>query len=161
MSHALFAGSFDPPTMGHMDLIERASRLFRHVTVAVMINAAKTPMFTAEERVDMLKECVSRLDNVTVTAGAGLTLDLAKAVGADVLLRGIRGEGDAGMEAALAAGNRHVGNIDTLALFTAPQYGFISSTLVRDVIRHGGRLDGLVPPCLIERLTGQIQQRCL
>ena len=154
MSHALFAGSFDPPTVGHIDLIERASRLFDHVTVAVMINAAKTPMFTAEERVDMLKECVSRLENVTVTAGTGLTLDL---VGADVLLRGIRGEGDAGMEASLAAGNRHVGGIDTLALFTAPQYGFISSTLVRDVIRHGGRLDGLVPEILIKRLTQKMK----
>ena len=157
MSHALFAGSFDPPTVGHIDLIERASRLFDHVTVAVMINAAKTPMFTAEERADMLKECVSRLNNVTVTTGTGLTLDLAKAVGADVLLRGIRGEGDAGLEASLAAGNRHVGNIDTLALFTAPQYGFISSTLVRDVIRHGGRLDGLVPDGLIERLTQRMK----
>lgn len=157
MSHALFAGSFDPPTMGHIDLIERASGLFDHVTVAVMINAAKTPMFTAKERADMLKECVSRLKNVTVTAGTGLTLDLARAVGADVLLRGLRGEGDAGMEAALAAGNRHVGGIDTLALFTAPQYGFISSTLVRDVIRHGGRLDGLVPDGLIERLTQRMK----
>ncbi len=161
MSHALFAGSFDPPTVGHIDLIERASRLFHHVTVAVMINAAKTPMFTAEERVDMLKMCVSRLNNVTVTSGTGLTLDLAKAVGADVLLRGIRGEGDAAMEASLAAGNRHVGGIDTLALFTAPQYGFISSTLVRDVIRHGGRLDGLVPDGLIERLTQRKKQECL
>lgn len=157
MSHALFAGSFDPPTMGHIDLIERASKLFDHVTVAVMINAAKTPMFTAEERADMLQMCVSRLKNVTVTAGTGLTLDLARAVGADVLLRGLRGEGDAGMEAALAAGNRHVGGIDTLALFTAPQYGFISSTLVRDVIRHGGRLDGLVPDGLIERLTQRMK----
>lgn len=157
MSHALFAGSFDPPTMGHIDLIERASGLFDHVTVAVMINAAKTPMFTAKERADMLQMCVSRLKNVTVTAGTGLTLDLAKAVGADVLLRGLRGEGDAGMEAALAAGNRHVGGIDTLALFTAPQYGFISSTLVRDVIRHGGRLDGLVPDGLIERLTQRMK----
>ena len=153
MSHALFAGSFDPPTVGHIDLIERASRLFDHVTVAVMINAAKTPMFTAEERVDMLALCTQELPNVTVTSGTGLTLDLAKSVGADVLLRGLRGEGDAGLEASLAAGNRHVGGIDTLALFTAPQYGYISSTLVRDVIRHGGKLDGLAPCCLIDRLT--------
>ena len=160
MSHALFAGSFDPPTMGHIDLIERASGLFDHVTVAVMINAAKTPMFTAKERSmnrGLMYMGVSRLNNVTVTAGTGLTLDLARAVGADVLLRGLRGEGDAGMEAALAAGNRHVGGIDTLALFTAPQYGFISSTRVRDVIRHGGRLDGLVPDGLIERLTQRMK----
>lgn len=153
MSHALFAGSFDPPTVGHADLIERASRLFDRVTVAVMINPAKRPMFSDDERVEMLRACASGLSNVTVCAGTGLTLDLAREVGADVLLRGLRGEGDAGMEASLAAANRHVGGIETLALFTAPQYGFISSSIVRDVIRHGGALTGLVPVCVEEWLT--------
>ncbi len=153
MSHALFAGSFDPPTVGHIDLIERAARLFDKVTVAVMINAAKTPMFSPGERVAMLKECTLSLENVSVCAGTGLTLDMAREVGADVLLRGLRGEGDAGLEASLAAANRHVGGLDTLALFTAPQYGFISSSVVRDVIRHGGALTGLVPACLEGRLT--------
>lgn len=153
MSHALFAGSFDPPTVGHADLIERASRLFDKVTVAVMINPAKKPMFSAEERVEMLEACASALPNVSVCAGEGLTLELAREVKADVLLRGLRGEGDAGLEASLAAANRHVGGIETLALFTAPQYGFISSSIVRDVIRHGGALTGLVPPCLEDRLS--------
>ena len=150
-----FPGSFDPPTLGHIDLIRRAAALFEHVTVAVMVNADKHPMFTAEERAALLKACVGTLDNVDVRAGSGLTLELAREAGADVLLRGLRGESDASFEAQLAAANRHVGGIDTLALFTAPQYGFISSTVVRDVLRHGGRLDGLVPDELIPLLTRQ------
>lgn len=153
-SHCLFPGSFDPPTLGHADLIRRAAKLFDKVTVAVLVNSGKTPMYTTEERVALLKQCCAGLDNVAVTSGTGLTLELAKAVGADVLLRGIRGGMDAEIEAQLAAANRHVGDLDTLALFTAPQYGFISSTVVRDVLRHGGDLRGLVP----EEIEGMMRE---
>ena len=142
----LFPGSFDPPTMGHIDLVRRAAALFDRVIVAVMINPDKKPLFTAEERVDLISRCTRDLKNVEARADSGLTLDLAREMGADVLLRGLRGEGDAGFEAQLAAANRHVGGVDTLALFTAPEYGYISSTIVRDVMRHGGSLKGLVPP---------------
>ena len=145
MRSCLFPGSFDPPTMGHVDLIRRASKLFDRVVVAVLVNADKKPMFTAEERVALIETCTAALPNVEVCAGSGLTLDLAREKGADVLLRGLRGEGDASFEAQLAAANRHVGGIDTLALFTSPEYSYISSTIVRDVLRHGGKLDGLVP----------------
>ena len=140
----LFPGSFDPPTLGHIDLVRRAAKLFDRVIVAVMVNPDKRPMFTTQQRMDMFSRCAAGLDNVTVCAGNGLTLDLAREKGADVLLRGLRGEGDAGFEAQLAAANRHVGGIDTLALFTSPEYSYISSTIVRDVVRHGGKLDGLV-----------------
>ena len=142
----LFPGSFDPPTMGHIDLVRRAAKLFDRVIVAVMINPDKKPLFTAEERVDLIGRCTRDLKNVEARAGSGLTLDLAREMGADVLLRGLRGEGDAGFEAQLAAANRHVGGIDTVAMFTSPEYSYISSTIVRDVIRHGGDLKGLVPP---------------
>ena len=145
MSTCLFPGSFDPPTAGHADLARRAAKLFDRVIVAVMINPDKAPMFSAEERVALFERCVADLPNVEVCAGTGLTLALAREKGADVLLRGIRGEGDAGFEAQLAAANRHVGGIDTLALFTAPEYSYISSTIVRDVLRHGGSPAGLVP----------------
>ena len=141
----VFPGSFDPPTMGHVDLIRRASKLFDRVVVAVLVNADKKPMFTAEERVALIATCTAALPNVEVCAGSGLTLDLAREKGADVLLRGLRGESDASFEAQLAAANRHVGGIDTLALFTSPEYSYISSTIVRDVVRHSGKLDGLVP----------------
>lgn len=149
----LFPGSFDPPTTGHVDLVRRAAVLFSRVIVAVMVNADKRPMFTAEERVALFARCVADLPNVEVCAGSGLTLDLAREKGADVLLRGIRGEGDAGLEAQLAAANRHVGGIDTLAMFTAPEYAYISSTIVRDVVRHGGPLGGLVPPEIEQALA--------
>ena len=154
----LFPGSFDPPTLGHIDLVRRAAKLFDRVIVAVMVNPDKRPMFSAQQRMDMFSRCAAGLDNVTVCAGKGLTLDLAREKGADVLLRGLRGEGDAGFEAQLAAANRHVGGIDTLALFTAPQYGFISSSIVRDVLRHGGSLKGLVPPEIEDILEKSARQ---
>ena len=142
----LFPGSFDPPTMGHVDLVRRAAKLFDRVIVAVMVNPDKKPLFTAGERVALIERCVKDLPNVEARAGMGLTLDLAREAGADVLLRGLRGEGDAGFASQLAAANRHVGGIDTVAMFTSPEYGYISSTIVRDVMRHGGPLRGLVPP---------------
>ena len=153
MHTCLFPGSFDPPTVGHIDLVRRASKLFDRVIVAVMVNADKRPMFTAPQRVALIERCTAHLPNVEVCAGTGLTLELAREKGADVLLRGIRGDADAAGEAQLAAANRHVGGIDTLAMFTAPQYGFVSSTVVRDVLRHGGPLAGLVPPEIEDMLT--------
>lgn len=159
----LFPGSFDPPTMGHIDLVRRAAKLFDRVIVAVMINPDKKPLFTAEERVDLIRRCTADCPNVEARAGTGLTLDLARETGADVLLRGLRGEGDAGFESQLAAANRHVGGVDTLAMFTSPEYGYISSTIVRDVMRHGGPLKGLVPPeieeILAEKSFESIQNR--
>ena len=146
MKTCLFPGSFDPPTMGHIDLVKRALRLFDRVIVCVMANADKHAMFTPEQRAAFLEKSLAGLDGVTVAVGSGLTLDMAKKYGADALLRGLRGEGDASLEAQLAAANRFVGGIETVALFTDPSLSFISSTIVRDVIRHGGRLKGLVPP---------------
>lgn len=163
MSTCLFPGSFDPPTLGHIDLVRRAAGLFDRIIVAVMVNADKQPMFTAQERVALIERCTAGLANVEVCAGNGLTLELAREMGADVLLRGIRGGSDADLEAQLAAANRHVGGIDTLALFTTPAYGFISSSIVRDVIRHGGALRGLVPaeiePILAKKRPLSVSQR--
>ncbi len=140
----LYAGSFDPPTIGHIDIVRRASRLFEHVVVAVMLNPAKKGLFTPEERVELLEKCTQDLKNVTCLCDGGLTVDVARRVGAGVLLRGVRGEGDAGLESQLAMGNRHIAGIETLAMFTDPRYGFISSTVVRDVLKHGGPLEGMV-----------------
>ena len=156
MTTCLFPGSFDPPTAGHADLIRRAARLFDRVYVAVMVNADKRPMFTSDERVGFLKACVKDLGNVEIVSDSGLTLDLARRVGADVLLRGLRGEGDAGFESQLAAANRYVGGIETVALFTDPALSFISSTIVRDVIRSGGPLKGLVPVEIEDRLINNM-----
>ncbi|MBR0463780.1 MAG: pantetheine-phosphate adenylyltransferase [Clostridia bacterium] len=155
MSTCLFPGSFDPPTVGHIDIIRRASALFDHVYVAVMVNTAKTPFCPIEERLDMLRTCCRGLKNVTVLEGRGMTVDLAKACGADALLRGVRGEADGGQEAAMAALNARIGGIDTVALFTAPEYSFVSSTFARDVIHYGGKLEGILPKEIIPRFKNR------
>lgn len=144
-----YAGSFDPPTVGHIDLIERASRLFERVVVAVMQNPAKTGLFTPPERVELLRECTRHLPNITLLCDEGLTVDAARRAGAGVLLRGVRGESDVALEETLAAGNRHIAGIETLVMFTDPRYGFISSSVVRDVLKHGGPLEGMVSPAIL------------
>ena len=145
----LYAGSFDPPTMGHMDLIERASGLFERVIVAVMQNPGKKGMFSPEERVGLIRKCAAHLPNVTALCDGGLTVDVAKRVGAGVLLRGVRGEGDVGLEVQLAQANRMISGIETLVMFTDPRYGFISSSIVRDVLKHGGPIEGMVPDAIL------------
>ena len=155
MSTCLFPGSFDPPTRGHIDIVRRASKLFDRVFVAILTNTAKTPLCSVDERVDMLKACCTGLQNVSVVTGSGLTVELCRQVGADVLLRGIRGAADAEQEAAMAALNRHISGIETVTLFTSPELSFISSTFVRDIIRYGGSLQGLVPDELIAPLESK------
>ena len=146
---ALYAGSFDPPTLGHEDVIRRASRLFDRVIVAVMQNGEKKNLFTPGERVAMLEACVRDLPNVRVVSGDGLTVNLAREMGAGVLLRGVRGEGDADMEAQIAQANRQISGLETMAIFTDPAYGLLSSTIVRDVLKHGGPLEGMVPRSIL------------
>jgi len=146
----LYAGSFDPPTVGHVDLIERAGRLFERVIVAVMMNPAKKGLFSPQERAVLLEKCTRTLSNVSVLCDSGLTVDVARRTGAGVLLRGVRGESDVGLEEQLAAGNRHIAGIETLVMFTDPRYGFISSSVVRDVLHHGGPLEGMVCEAILD-----------
>lgn len=145
----LYAGSFDPPTVGHLDIIGRASAMFERVIVAVMLNPGKKGLFSPEERVELLNKCTKGLNNVTSLCDGGLTVDVARRVGAGVLLRGVRGEGDVGLEVQLGAGNRMISGIDTLVMFTDPKYGFISSSIVRDVLKHGGPIEGMVPEAIL------------
>ncbi len=150
-----FPGSFDPPTVGHLDLIRRAARLFDEVVVGIMINPDKKCLFTPGERVELLTRCCEGVPGVRVLADSGLTVDAARRCGAQVILRGVRGEGDVSLEAQLAAANRHVSGLETLVLFTAPEYGFISSSIVRDLMRHGGSIEGMVP----EAIRGDILKK--
>ena len=145
----LYAGSFDPPTLGHLDVIERARKLFDRVIVAVMKNPLKKGLFTAEERVELIKKCVGPANDVTVLTDTGLTVDVARRVGAGVLLRGVRGESDVGLESQLAVGNRQISGIETLMLFTDPRYGFLSSTVVRDVLKNNGPIESMVPEAIL------------
>ncbi len=142
---ALFAGSFHPPTNGHLDVILRASRMFERVVVAVMVNPEKKYLLSAEERCEMLRRAAAGLDNVEVVRGTGLTAELAKKLGAGVLVRGVRNVTDMEYETQAADVNRMLTGVDTVFLPARPEHRAISSTLVRDVARHGGSLDGMVP----------------
>ena len=153
MMRCFYAGSFDPPTLGHIDLIRRASRLFDEVVVGVMINPDKKGMFPVPERVDMLREETEDLPNVRVVADSGLTVDMARRSGCQVLLRGVRSAQDVALEEQLSGANRHVSGLETLILFTAPEYGYITSSIVRDLIRHGASVEGMVGESVKKRLT--------
>lgn len=147
MRTAVFAGSFDPPTLGHVDLVRRALAFADRLVVAVAVNSTKQPLFTLDERAAMLREAVGDEPRVEVRGLEGLLVSFARDVGATLLVRGVRTGGDFEYEAGMAQMNRHVApEIDTVFLAPSPAVGFVSSTLVREVARLGGAVDGLVPP---------------
>lgn len=153
---AVFAGSFDPPTFGHLDLIKRSRRLFDHTIVAVGRNPEKAPMFTPEERVQMLRDLLSDEEDVEVDAYDGLTMDYVRQRGADVVVKGIRDTDDLRNELRQANVNMIAGDVETVFLFTTDQTALISSTLIRQICEMGGlqsdRLSRLVPPTVLRRL---------
>lgn len=148
MSHALCPGSFDPPTNGHIEIIERASALFDQVTVAVIRNATKTATLTAEERAQWIKRCVEHLSNVDVISFDGLLVECAKEVGANVVVKGLRAISDFDYELQMAQANRQLTKIETIFLSTNPQHSFLSSSMVRDIARYGGDVTSLVPEAI-------------
>jgi pantetheine-phosphate adenylyltransferase len=155
--NALFPGTFDPPTNGHVDLIQRGSKLFEHLTVAILTNPIKNPLFTVEERVEMLTEATQSIDNVSVATFEGLTVDFARQLGATALLRGIRAISDYEHEFQMALMNRRLApEIETVFLQPAGRYSFISSRMLKEVFSFGGDVTGLVPPSVLKRLRGRI-----
>jgi len=142
---ALIPGSFDPPTNGHLDVIERCARLFDEVVVAVIKNPSKQPLFTEVERIELLATVTSRWDNVTIGVFGGLLVDYAEEVGADVIVKGLRAVTDFDYELQMSQMNRHLSGIDTMFVATKPEYGYLSSSLVKDVSSLGGSVDSLVP----------------
>lgn len=154
MRTAVFAGSFDPVTLGHVDLARRALAFADRLVVAVAVNATKQPLFTLDERAAMLREAVGDEPRVEVRGLEGLLVAFAREVGATLLVRGLRTGGDFDYEAGMAQMNRHVApGIDTVFLAPSPAVGFVSSTLVREVARLGGAVDGLVPPHVAHALA--------
>lgn len=144
---AIYAGSFDPPTYGHLDLVERASRLFEHLVVGVGINPVRTPLFTLQERLDLLEQICRPYDNVKVVSFSGLAIDYARELGARVIVRGLRAATDFEYELQIAHANADLGpEIDTVFLPTRTNYGFISASLVREIARHGGNIERYAPP---------------
>ena len=160
MTHVLFPGSFDPVTIGHMDLITRASRMFDTVTVAVLHNNAKQSTFTLQERVQMLEIATSALDNVQIDAFEGLTVRYAQKIGANVLLRGLRSATDLDYEKIIAATNRSLApEIETVFLLTDPAYGHVSSSMVKELAGYGADFSKMVPSCLVDYLQRRFQSQ--
>ncbi len=144
--HALYPGRFDPLTLGHLDLIERSSRLFAGVTVAVLQNPSKNPTFPLEQRLGQIRAATSHLPTVQVASFDGLTVDFARSCGAAVILRGLRALSDFEFELQIAHTNKTLAPaIETLFLATAVQHSFLSSSVVKEVARFGGAVEHMVP----------------
>jgi len=142
---ALVPGSFDPPTKGHLDVVERCAGLFDRVVVAVVRNPDKSSLFTTDERIEMLKECVAVWENVEVADFTGLLVDFAAETGANVIVKGLRAMTDFEYEIQMAQMNRTLSGIVTFFVATAAEYGYLSSSLVKQVASLGGTVDSLVP----------------
>lgn len=152
---ALYTGSFDPITNGHLDIIKRASRMFDELTVGVIVNPSKKCLFTEQERVEMIKEVVKDLDNVKVDTFKGLLADYVNKGGFDLVVRGLRATTDFEYEIQMAQMNARLfdDRVETVFLMTDPKYSFISSSMVREVHGLGGDIEGLVPDAILQRMN--------
>jgi pantetheine-phosphate adenylyltransferase len=155
--NALYPGTFDPPTNGHVDLIARGSHIFSHLPVGILINPVKNPLFTVQERVEMLTEVTAPLKNVSIATFDGLMVEFARHRGATAVLRGIRAISDYEHEFQMALMNRRLApEIETVFLQPAGRYSFVSSRMVKEVFSFGGDVSGLVPPNVLKRLRLRI-----
>jgi len=154
---AVCPGSYDPVTYGHVDLIERAARVFDRLIVAVLRNIQKEPLFALAERVEMLKEATRHLENVEIDVFEGLLVDFARKRGAGVVVRGIRAVSDYEYELQMALMNRKMEpQIETVFMLPAETFSYLSSSLVKEIARLGGSVQGLVPPFVEERLKTKV-----
>jgi len=145
-------GSFDPVTNGHLDVFARASRLFENVIVAVMVNRNKQGLFSSQERIDMVKETVAHLPNVKVEGFEGLLADFCKQRDIGAIVKGLRAVSDFDYEIGMAQLNRGLTSVETLFIATNPEFGYLSSSVVKDVASFQGDVSGLVPPAVAVRL---------
>ena len=159
MTRAIYPGSFDPLTNGHIDIIERSTRLFDEVIVAILTNAAKSPLFTVEERLDLMKTILQpRFKNVRLDVFHGLLVDYARRSNAKVIVRGIRAVTDYEYEFQMALMNRRLTpEIETVFMMPAESYSYLSSRLVKEVAQLGGSVKGLVPDLVEQRLLTKLK----
>lgn len=150
MRKAVFPGSFDPITLGHVDVINRAVNLFDELVIAIGINDAKKYRFSLEERLSFLKETFKHIPSISIQTYNGLTTEFCKDINADFLLRGLRNPADFEFEKAIAITNRQLSGIDTVFLLTSSDTAFISSSIVRDIIKHNGDLTKFAPEAVIK-----------
>jgi pantetheine-phosphate adenylyltransferase len=156
MRRAVCPGSFDPITNGHLDVIERASKFFDEVIVAVGINASKNRLFEPDERVEMIREATVGLPNVSVDTFQGLIVDFCKARGVQAIVKGLRAVSDFDYELQMGQMNRSLAQVDTLFMPADPHYSFLSSSLVKEVATYGGDVSGLVPEAVLRRLRERL-----
>ena len=153
---AIYPGSFDPLTNGHVDIIERGARIFDKIIVAILANVEKTPLFSESERVALIQEVFKDRPKVQVETFDGLLVDYAQRKNASVLVRGLRAVSDFEYEFQMALMNRHLApNIETVFMMPAEQYTYISSRLIKEVFMLNGKIEGLVPPIVEERLRAK------
>lgn len=151
MSNAVYPGSFDPVTKGHLDIIRRAAKMFDRLTVSVLNNSDKSPLFSADERVNMLRVICRDIPNVEIDSFSGLTADYAKQTGTDVIIRGLRAVTDFEYELQMAQTNRKIlPSLDTVFLTTSLEYAYLSSSIVREVASYGGDISEFVTPEVAE-----------
>ncbi|GAA2904995.1 phosphopantetheine adenylyltransferase [Actinoplanes cyaneus] len=151
-------GSFDPVTNGHIDIVGRASRLFDEVVVGVLINQTKSGMFTVEERLEMLSEVTAPYGNVRVMSFHGLLVDFCRDQGAEVVVKGIRAVSDFDYELQMAQMNIGLSGVETLFMPTNPLYSFVSSSLIKDVVKWGGDASAYLPDPVLTRLVSRLKQ---
>lgn len=155
---AVVPGSFDPITMGHLDIIKRASKIFDEVKVVVMNNSSKNSLFNVDERVQLIAEVTSSIPNVKVDSFGGLLIDYSKEVGASSIVRGLRAVSDFEYEMQITSMNRFLNeDIETLFMISNNQYSFLSSSIVKEVAKYGGNIGGLVPKAVEDALKQKFQ----
>lgn len=142
---AVCPGSFDPIHNGHLDVVERAAARFDRVVVAVLVNESKQGLFPIDERIDLIRRTTAHLDNVEVDSFGGLLVDFCHAHDIDLICKGLRGVSDFEYERQMAQMNQRIGDVETMFLSTSPEWSYLSSSLVREVARLGGRIEGTVP----------------
>lgn len=160
MKRAVYPGSFDPVTKGHLDIIERAAAIVDELIVGVLNNNEKTPLFSVEERVKMLKDVTVHIPNVRIESFSGLSVEFVKKCGAAFLVRGLRAVTDFEYELQMAQTNRSIDRkVDTLFFTTELKYAYISSTIVKEVAYYGGDISGFVPPQVVQCVCEKISQK--
>ncbi|REE99075.1 pantetheine-phosphate adenylyltransferase [Thermomonospora umbrina] len=158
MRRVVCPGSFDPVTNGHLDIISRAAGLYDEVVVAVLINVSKSSLFTVDERVDMMREVTREYGNVKVDKFHGLTVDYCKEHRIPVIVRGLRAVSDFDYELQIAQMNHRMSGVETLFMATNPLYAFLSSSLMKEVVKYGGDISGLVPEVIHRRLVERLRE---
>ena len=156
MSGAVCPGSFDPVTLGHIDVFERAAAQFDELIVAVLTNPNKSGMFDVAERIAMIEESTTHLPNLRVEAGSGLVVDFVRARGLTAIIKGLRTGTDFEYELQMAQMNKHIAGVDTFFVCTAPQYSFVSSSLAKEVAGLGGDVAALLPESVNRRLQAKL-----